>query len=216
MDFKLRTNAIYADDKELVLDLKKVAEFLGKREITRKEYDKKGKYHSATYMRRFGGWNSTLEKAGLKIGLIRTITEEELFENLEMVWRSLGRQPFVGEMKKPLSKYNHATYQRRFGSWIKACESFIKYKNEDVEFVKLFTKSSTAQSRSISEKNRLKILKRDHYKCAKCGRSPATHRDIYLHIDHILPFSKNGSNEIENLQTLCQKCNLGKNNDESV
>lgn len=126
MDFKLRTNAIYADDQELILDLKKVSKFLQKKKMTMNEYNEEGKYHSATYMRRFGGWNNALKKAGLEIGLIRTITEKELFENIEIVWRILGRQPFIAEMKKPLSKYSYITYQRRFGSWIKACEAFIK------------------------------------------------------------------------------------------
>ena len=216
MDFKLRTNAIYADDKELIFDLKKVSELLQKKEITRNEYDEKGKYNSATYMRRFGGWNNALEKAGLEIGLVRTITEKELFENIEIVWKILDRQPFVAEMKKPLSKYSHITYQRRFGSWIKACEAFIKYKQKDIDFIKWVKVKSVNKSRSINEKTRLKILKRDHYRCVKCGRSPASERGIILHIDHIKPFSKGGNSSMENLQTLCSKCNLGKNNDENL
>ncbi|MEK7089005.1 MAG: HNH endonuclease [Patescibacteria group bacterium] len=216
MDFKLRTNALYANNKELILDLKKVSKLLQKKEITRNEYDKKGKYHSATYMRRFGGWNNALKKAGLEIGLIRTITEKELFENIEIVWRILGRQPFVAEMKKPLSRYNYITYQRRFGSWITACEAFIKYKQKDVDFTKWVKVKSINKSRTINEKTRLKVLKKDHYRCVKCGRSPASERGIILHIDHIKPFSKGGDSSIENLQTLCSKCNLGKNNDENL
>ncbi|MBU0458593.1 HNH endonuclease [Patescibacteria group bacterium] len=216
MDFKLRTNAIYADDKELIADLQRVAGLLNKQKVTQKEYNKNGRYHFATYIRRFGGWNKALQKAGLEVGLKRTITNQELFDNLEVIWRTLDRQPFVGEMKKPLSKFNHATYQRRFGSWIKACEEFIKYKKGDVEFIKMAQSESTARSRNINNKKRLKILKRDNYKCIICGRSPATHAGIFLHIDHIQPFSKGGSNEIDNLRTLCHKCNLGKNNDENL
>lgn len=215
MDFKLRTNAIYANDNELIQDLKKVSDLLNKKKLTRKDYDEKGRYHSATFMRRFGGWNNALKKAKLEIGLERTITEEELFENLESVWVTLERQPFIGEMKQPLSKYSHATYQRRFGSWLKACEAFIKYKKEDIDFVRLIKAKSVNKSRAISEKTRLKVLKRDHYSCVKCGRSPASERGIILHIDHKKPFSKGGDSSIENLQTLCSKCNLGKNNDES-
>ncbi|MBD3331003.1 HNH endonuclease [Candidatus Peregrinibacteria bacterium] len=216
MDFKLRTNAIYADNDELIADLQKVAKLLKKSKITQKEYNANGKYHFATYIRRFGGWNKALEKAELKIGLKRTISNEELFDNLETIWRILGRQPFVSEVKKPLSKYNHATYQRRFGSWLKACEAFIKHKKGDIEFIKLVNEKSSNRSRAINEKVRLRVLKRDNYKCVYCGKSPATHLGVILHIDHIKPFSKGGDNSVTNLQTLCNKCNLGKGNDEMV
>jgi len=216
MDFKLRTNAIYADDEELIADLQNVAGLLNKQKITQKEYNENGKYHFATYIRRFGGWNNALQKAGLKIGLKRTITNQELFDNLEIIWKTLGRQPFVNEIKKPLSEFNHATYQRRFGSWLKSCEAFIKHKKGDIEFIKLVNEKSSSRNRSINEKTRLKVLKRDNYKCVYCGKSPATDLEIILHIDHIKPFSKGGDNTVANLQTLCSKCNLGKGNDETV
>ncbi|OIO51485.1 MAG: hypothetical protein AUJ45_00520 [Parcubacteria group bacterium CG1_02_50_68] len=57
---------------------------------------------------------------------------------------------------------------------------------------------------------RWKVLKKDNYTCVKCGQSPAKSNDIELEIDHILPVAKGGTNDIENLQTLCRKCNQGK------
>jgi len=48
------------------------------------------------------------------------------------------------------------------------------------------------------------IWRRDEGKCVYCGSS------INIHIDHIIPFSKGGSTSFENLQLLCQKCNLRK------
>jgi len=33
---------------------------------------------------------------------------------------------------------------------------------------------------------------------------------VTLHADHIKPWSKGGETVIENLQTLCSKCNIGK------
>lgn len=55
------------------------------------------------------------------------------------------------------------------------------------------------------------VLARDKWTCCSCGRS--TQRDgIVLHVDHILPRSKGGTDEIDNLQTLCDKCNIGKSN----
>ncbi len=45
-------------------------------------------------------------------------------------------------------------------------------------------------------------------KCQICGRSAKD--GAILHIDHIIPISKGGRTEIDNLRTLCQSCNLGK------
>lgn len=55
---------------------------------------------------------------------------------------------------------------------------------------------------------RYDILKRDNYKCQICGRTQAD--GIKLHVDHIIPIAKGGKTVPENLQTLCQDCNLGK------
>jgi len=84
MDFQIRTNAIYAKDSELLNDLKRVAGLLKKEKVTTKEYKEHGSYHPATFMRRFSGWNDALEKAGLKVGLHRTIEIEELFDNMKL------------------------------------------------------------------------------------------------------------------------------------
>ena len=60
---------------------------------------------------------------------------------------------------------------------------------------------------TIGAKLRYDILTRDGYRCVKCG---ATQAQTTLHIDHKTPVSKGGTNDPSNLQTLCEKCNLGK------
>lgn len=65
-------------------------------------------------------------------------------------------------------------------------------------------------SRTISDKLRYQVLKRDNFKCCACGASPAKDPSVELHIDHIIPWSKGGKTELANLQTLCSRCNLGK------
>ena len=67
-------------------------------------------------------------------------------------------------------------------------------------------------SRNINTRLRFKVMKRDNFKCCACGASPAKDPTIELHVDHIIPWSKGGETEIDNLQTLCSKCNLGKSN----
>lgn len=64
--------------------------------------------------------------------------------------------------------------------------------------------------RDINLRLRFKVMARDHFKCCKCGKSPATDPSVVLHIDHIYPYSKGGETIMENLQTLCSDCNLGK------
>jgi len=55
---------------------------------------------------------------------------------------------------------------------------------------------------------RFQILKRDNYACQMCG---ATATDgAKLEVDHIIPVSKGGQNNEENLQVLCRDCNIGK------
>ena len=70
--------------------------------------------------------------------------------------------------------------------------------------------SKKVSIRRISDKLRYQVLKRDNFKCCACGASPAKNPAVELHIDHIIPWSKGGETTIDNLQTLCSKCNLGK------
>lgn len=57
---------------------------------------------------------------------------------------------------------------------------------------------------------RWQVFQRDNWKCIACGRS--SDDGIILHVDHIIPRSKGGQNELLNYQTLCHICNIGKSN----
>ena len=60
---------------------------------------------------------------------------------------------------------------------------------------------------AISTRTRFEVLKRDDFTCRYCGRAAP---EVRLHVDHIVPASKGGSDELVNLVTACQDCNLGK------
>lgn len=57
---------------------------------------------------------------------------------------------------------------------------------------------------------RFKVFTRDKFTCRYCGRSPLEDIEVKLHCDHIVPSSKGGTDELENLVTSCKECNLGK------
>lgn len=63
----------------------------------------------------------------------------------------------------------------------------------------------------VSSALRYRILARDR-KCRLCGAGPS---DSPLHVDHIVPRSKGGSSHEDNLQVLCQRCNVGKGSSDS-
>lgn len=65
-------------------------------------------------------------------------------------------------------------------------------------------KAAKAKARRITKSTRNYVLHRDNYTCQNCGSTSN------LHIDHIYPFSRGGSNSPHNLQVLCSKCNLSK------
>jgi 5-methylcytosine-specific restriction enzyme A len=90
-------------------------------------------------------------------------------------------------------------------------ESIIASSPKPKRAKKIRSKARTTQrnSRHIPKAIRVDVLRRDSHRCVFCGVSA---KKAELQIDHIIPFSQGGSNAINNLQTLCSDCNLGKSN----
>ncbi len=64
-----------------------------------------------------------------------------------------------------------------------------------------------AKRKSTGKRQRFEIFKRDNFTCQYCGSTPPT---VVLVVDHILPVSKGGGDEITNKITSCEACNQGK------
>jgi len=220
MKFELEEYHRGITDDELITELKYVALKLNKTALNRADNDDHGKYGTTTYIRRFGSWFNALEKAGLeKTRTPMNLPEEELFKNLEEIWIKLGRQPRYAEVQKPLSKYHVGTYENRYGTWRNALEKFVAYINneenlsseeEAIKNIEAEPISRHKTSRTINWRLRFIVMRRDNFKCKSCGRSPATDPSIILHVDHLKAWANGGETILENLQTLCSKCNIGK------
>ncbi|MHB1700542.1 MAG: homing endonuclease associated repeat-containing protein [Acidobacteriaceae bacterium] len=225
MRFELDEHHRNVTNDELIADVQRVAAGLGKRSVTMFEQNDHGRFHSSTIWRRFGTWFAVLEKAGLE--QTRTppnIPDVDLFRNLEEVWTHLGRQPKYQDLKDAASAYGNSTYAKRFGSWRKALEAFVTYINTEEDSslpapadISLYGNRPRPQGpRDINWRLRFIVMRRDNFKCKACGRSPATDPSVTLDVDHIQAWSKGGLTVIENLQTLCTKCNIGKSDLEFI
>jgi hypothetical protein len=219
MKFEIKPYNRNTPDDDLIADVKRVAKEINKNSVTIDEYNERGKFHSTTLTRRFGSWFKVLDLAKLqKTRSPLNISEENLFQNLEEVWSKLGRQPNYLEIQKPLSKYSAGTYENRFGTWRKALEKFVAFiNNEDnaspeevIENRKLESETKHKTKRIVNWRLRFIVMRRDNFKCQSCGRSPATDPSIILHVDHVKAWGNGGETVLENLQTLCSKCNIGK------
>lgn len=62
----------------------------------------------------------------------------------------------------------------------------------------------TLKRKPISASLRRRVHERDHYRCVECG----TH--LNLQVDHVVPVAAGGTNDFDNLQTLCRTCNIRK------
>lgn len=78
------------------------------------------------------------------------------------------------------------------------------------EAVVLKAKEAAEQKLKVMPAIRWQVFQRDNWKCVACGRD--SQDGVILHVDHIIPRSKGGSDTIDNYQTLCHLCNIGKSN----
>lgn len=207
---------------ELISDMIRVSQLLNQSTLTAAEYDRYGNFHSRTISKRFNTWNNALIIANLQISN-RFYTDEELFDNLAKIWVRLGKQPSKRDLALVGSDISYKAYERRFGRWSTALKSFVEYFNakqgdlsNTMADIDQYIYNRRISSRDINLRLRFLVMSRDNFKCCLCGASPAKDPSVVLHVDHIKPWSKGGVTEINNLQTLCSRCNQGKSDLEPI
>jgi hypothetical protein len=218
-------------DEDLLAELRRIAQALGRSDLTIDDINSHSIVGQGIFRKRFGTTRIAMERAGLTVRpQSRRYTDDECFENLFEVWKHYGRRPSFSEINRSPSKVGGEAYIGRFGTWMKALAAFVERVNAEPD-------SATSQiaipsSREVSpgvelpgplngirdERRdvplglRFRVLNRDRFKCVLCGDHPAKNLLCDLHVDHITPWSKGGKTEFENLRTLCAQCNVGRGN----
>lgn len=221
----------HVTNDRIVEELRRVAIAVGSDHVSQSDFEKhsSGEFSPSLCVNRFGGWTAALRSAGLQSAKQRRRSLDGYFENLLTVWTALGRQPKYREMNDPPSSMPSRAYVRRFGTWNSALVAFVERMNEedsddDPAAGRPLTPADQGDTASppkprtidqgvadyISVSLRYKVLRRDHFRCVRCGASPAIERGVTLHVDHEMPRARGGTNTEANLRTLCQSCNLGK------
>jgi len=91
-------------------------------------------------------------------------------------------------------------------------------KNEPVPVITQEEKDVLAKSvdgkQIVKAGMRWQVMERDDFHCVACGVSAKD--GAILHVDHVIPRSKGGKDVMDNYQTLCHQCNIGKSNKSQV
>ena len=64
-----------------------------------------------------------------------------------------------------------------------------------------------AKRKSITARLRFQVFHHFNFTCQYCGRRAP---NVEIHIDHIVPFAKGGTDRRKNLTVACAQCNHGK------
>jgi hypothetical protein len=77
---------------------------------------------------------------------------------------------------------------------------------ESINMQRIIDLDNNLSDRQISQEVKDRVWRRDGGRCVRCGSK------YRLEFDHIVPFSKGGSNSYRNIQLLCENCNRSKSN----
>lgn len=122
-------------------------------------------------------------------------------------YRKHTRYRYINRVRQ---SYTHTDIERTFYMTI---DEILDIGDElsSINFATTTRKYNQANQRKLmTQEMRNKIKERDNYTCQICGKYMPD--EVGLHIDHIIPISKGGKTVEQNLQVLCDKCNLRKSN----
>ncbi len=115
------------DDEALLAELRRTASLVPTKYLTCDDFDRLSKASSSYIRKRFGGWRRALTRAGLthrfsggegwRTRPRRTLSDDELLNELRRVADKLGGEPLTIEAFTQHASMHGETVRRRFGSW---------------------------------------------------------------------------------------------------
>lgn len=98
-------------------------------------------------------------------------------------------------------------HSRRYSEYRKEYLKMWRSNNKDkVNFYAMqYNNQKRANGGSFSQDEWVTLQSKYNFKCLSCGITPQR-----LTVDHVIPISLGGSNNIENIQPLCKSCNSKK------
>jgi len=112
-------NPIKYSDEALIAEVRRVAKVVNKPTLTITDFARHGRVNLVTLRRHFGGWQSTLERAGLgsfKLGYY-TLSDEALIAEVRRVAELANKPTLTTTDYEEHGRINPSTLRRRFGEW---------------------------------------------------------------------------------------------------
>lgn len=137
---------------------------------------------------------------------------------VQKVWREKNREKYLEKRRshyqrnKEKIKAMNKSYYIRNKVKLDASRKIWREKNKERIYEHCLKRASRLD---VKRGSFAKVLKDNAVRfglnlCEKCRGYINTKKRSSYHIDHIVPLSSDGNNDIDNLQLLCQRCNLEK------
>jgi hypothetical protein len=218
LDPDLPRYRLTASSADVVIDVKKYldAKKISRNKISKSEYFKweKAKYKYQVFDR-ITNWNHVCAELGLQSKKVHVYSDEDVVKHYLNVAEKYQKLPSKALFKlyaiEERVSMDYAVVTKRWGA--KNFSALIyKYSKGEISLPAISNaKLKKIQKKSISARLRAEVLKRDNYKCVKCGADPKD-GDTKLHAGHKIHDSHGGPATLENLEAQCANCNLGISN----
>jgi len=193
-------------EEELFKNIEEIWVKLGRQPRNTEIQKPLSKYSGGAYEKRFGTWRKALEK------FVAYINNEESISSGAALSFTSDHVKSLLELTQGVPPVSVPTPQSKPTPDFVAKIAEDPYREEATKKLQIEPSARHKTKRNINWRLRFIVMRRDNFKCKKCGRSPATDPTIILHVDHKKAWANSGETVLENLQTLCSKCNIGKGN----